>query len=69
MTVYVLSIWKCLSFPEPLLEHHCFFALVFSNTVQKGDRESLQQPSHETVFVLGCAPDKGVADLPFLLAF
>jgi hypothetical protein len=52
MTVYVLSIWKCLSFHEPLLEHHCFFTLVFSTIVLKGDRESLQQPTHEVVLVL-----------------
>jgi hypothetical protein len=37
MTVYFLSTWKCSSSPQPLFEHHCFFAVVFNNTLLKGD--------------------------------
>jgi hypothetical protein len=42
--------------------------MFFNSTVLKGDRESLQQTTHEVVLLSLFAHPKGFADMPFLLA-
>lgn len=68
-TVYILSVWECLSSPALLFGHNCLCSRLQLYKTRRWLREFVQQSTCRVVLVSWSTAQKGFSDLPFFLAF